>query len=230
MKSAGGSEAAKQRAAEEAVQLVDDGMVVGLGTGSTAAYAIAEIGRAIDAGFDVRGVATSYQARDRALEAGIPLIEPSDTERLDLAIDGADQVANAALLKGGGAAHAMEKVVAVAADQFVIVVDETKLADSLDLPVPVEVLPEARGVVGSAIRECGGDPALRAASGKDGPVVTDNGNLVLDADFGRIGDPRGVAKDLTALAGVIEHGLFVGLADAIYVGRDDGVEVRDGEN
>ena len=231
MKSGGGSEAAKRRAGERAAEAVEDGTVVGLGTGSTAAFAIRAVGRAVDAGLDVRGVPTSFQSRALAREVGVPLAELDEVDGLDLAIDGADQVAerSLALLKGGGAAHAREKVVAAASDRFLVVVDETKLAEGLDRPVPVSVLPDAWSPVSSAVRDLGGEPALREGSGKDGPVVTDDGNLVLDCDFGAVEDPASLGTRLAAVPGVVEHGLFVEMADAVYVGSGDGVEVREPE-
>ena len=228
MKRSGGTESAKRHAGEHAADRVEDGMTVGLGTGSTAAYAIRAIGRAVDAGLDVTGVATSLQSRALAREVGIPLVALPDVETVDLAIDGADQMAGdgAVLIKGGGAAHAREKVVDAAADRFHVVVDDTKLADRLDRAVPVEVLPAAREQVAAAVRTTEGAPQLREATAKDGPVVTDNGNLVLDCDFGAIGDPAALADDLGAIPGVVEHGLFVGMTDAVHVGTTDGVQVR----
>ncbi|MFB6160413.1 MAG: ribose-5-phosphate isomerase RpiA [Haloferacaceae archaeon] len=223
----GGREAAKRRAGESAAALVADGTTVGLGTGSTAAHAIRTLGEAVDAGLDARGVPTSHQSRAVAREAGVPLVALADVEAVDVAIDGADQVVDggAALVKGGGAAHAREKVIDAAADRFVVVVDESKLADALDHPVPVEVLPDARAAVARRVREAGGEPTLRAAERKDGPVVTDNGNLVLDCDFGAVADPAGLAGRLDAVPGVVEHGLFVDLADEVHVGSADGVRV-----
>jgi len=208
----GGSETAKRRAGESAAGAVDDGMVVGLGTGSTAANAIRELGRRVDAGLDIHGIPTSYQARERAREAGIALTT-LDEATPDVAIDGADQVAGGDLLKGGGAAHTREKLVDAAADRFLVVVDPTKEVDALDGPVPVAVLPAARRTVAAAVRDRGGEPTLRAARRKDGPVVTDEGNLVLDCDFGEIAEPATLARTLSELPGVVEHGLFVGLAD-----------------
>ncbi|RXK46396.1 ribose-5-phosphate isomerase RpiA [Halorientalis pallida] len=222
----GGSDEAKRRAGEAAAEAVADGQVVGLGTGSTAAHAIRALGRAVDAGLDVEGIPTSYQSRELAREVGVPLTTLDDATP-DIAIDGADQVADGDLIKGGGAAHAREKLVDAAADRFLVVADESKLADRLSVPVPVEVLPDAREPVAASIRDLGGEPDLRLAERKDGPVVTDNGNLVLDCDFGEIDDPAALAADLSACPGVLEHGLFVDLADAIYVGTDDGATVRE---
>jgi len=150
----GGSEAAKQRAGESAAERVADGQVVGLGTGSTAAHAIRAIGRRVDAGLEVTGVPTSFQSRELASAAGIPLAE-LDEVSVDLAIDGADQVADGNLVKGGGAAHAREKIVDSAADRFLVVADPTKEADVLNHPVPVEVLPSARTTVADAVRRPG---------------------------------------------------------------------------
>ncbi|MFB6354562.1 MAG: ribose-5-phosphate isomerase RpiA [Halobacteriales archaeon] len=227
MKSTGGTDAEKRAAGEAAAETVTRGDVVGLGTGSTAAYAIRALGRMVDDGVDIEGVPTSFQSRQLAREVGVPLIALEDVDRVDVAIDGADQVAGLDLVKGGGAAHAREKVVAAAADRFIAVVDGTKLADRLDHPVPVEVLPDARSAVAAGIERLGGEPVLRGAAGKDGPVVTDNGNLVLDADFGAVAAPGELAAELAAVPGVVEHGLFVEMADAVYVGSADGVEVRE---
>ena len=247
MKREGGSEAAKRRAGERAAEAVSEGDVVGLGTGSTAAHAIRALGRRRADGLDVRGIPTSHQSRELAIEVGIPLTALDEVGGVDVAIDGADQLATvdrsagadggetatsdrgeptAALIKGGGAAHAREKVVDAAADRFLVVVDPSKLAATLDRPIPVEVLPDAVPVVEDALRGLGGEPALRAAEGKDGPVVTDNGNLVVDSAFGPVDDPAGLAAALSAIPGILEHGLFVGMADVVCVGHEDGVDVR----
>ncbi|SFR33577.1 ribose-5-phosphate isomerase RpiA [Halogeometricum limi] len=227
MKTTGGSDDQKRRAAERAAELVSSGETVGLGTGSTTAFAIRALGRAVDGGLDVRGVPTSFASRELARDVGIPLASLDEVASVDIAIDGADRLdADLNLIKGGGAAHAREKIVAAAASRFVVVADPSKVAETLDRSVPLEVLPDARTVVAGAVEELGGDPELRRAERKDGPVVTDNGNLVLDCEFGRIADPASLAADLSATPGVVEHGLFVGLADEAYVGTDDGVDVR----
>lgn len=227
MKQTGGGDDAKRRAGESAADIPADGDVVGLGTGSTAAHAIRELGERVDAGLDIRGISTSFQSRELAREAGIPLTSLDDADP-DVAIDGADEVAaDGTLIKGGGAAHAREKLVDSAAERFVVVADPTKESERLAHTVPVEVLSDARAPVADAVRSAGGDPTLRAAERKDGPVVTDNGNLVLDCEFGAIPNPESLATDLASLPGAVEHGLFVGLADAVYVGTDDGVEVTE---
>jgi ribose 5-phosphate isomerase A len=227
MKSTGGSDAQKRAAGENAAEAVEDGAVVGLGTGSTAAHAIRAIGRKVDSGLDVRGIPTSFQSRELAKEAGVPLTALDETDTVDLAIDGADQFSGPHLVKGGGAAHAREKIVDAAADRLLVVADPSKAADRLDHPVPVEVLPDARTTVAAEVRLLGGSPTLRSAERKDGPVVTDNGNLVLDCDFGEIPAPAELAADLARLPGAVEHGLFVGMADEIHVGREDGVDVAE---
>lgn len=218
-------EEAKRRAAEAAVEWVADDAVVGLGSGSTAAYAIRALGHRVDDGDDIVGVPTSYQSADVARSAGVPVRALADVTGVDVAIDGADQVANRVLIKGGGGAHAREKVVDAAADRFLVVVDDTKLASTLDVPVPIEVLPDARPAVADRLTALGADPIVRRDG--DRPFVTDNGNHVIDADFGTIERPASTADGLAAIPGVLEHGLFVDLADAIFVGREDGVEVRE---
>jgi ribose 5-phosphate isomerase A len=227
MKAAGGSDAQKRRAGEAAVDAVSDGMVVGLGTGSTAAHAIRALGRAVDAGLDVRGVPTSFQSRRLALEVGVPLTDLDAVDGLDVAIDGADQVVDdgAVLVKGGGAAHTREKLVAASAARYVVVADPTKLADGVTHAVPVSVVPEAWTLVADRVEAMGGEPSLREAAHKDGPVVTDEGDLVLDCAFGADEDPAALARRLSSVPGVVEHGLFVDVADEVLVGTDDGVDV-----
>jgi len=238
MKTSGGGDAAKRRAGESAAATVDDGDVVGLGTGSTAAHAIRRLGERVDAGLDVRGVPTSFASRELAADAGVPLLDLDeavgpDAPGIDVAIDGADQVAvgrgdepsPGPLIKGGGAAHAREKLVDAAADRFLVVADPSKESPVLDRPVPVEVLPAGRSVVAEAVRAAGGEPTLRRAERKDGPVVTDNGNVVLDCAFGEISAPARLATTLSEAPGVVEHGLFVGLADEVHVGTASAVRV-----
>jgi ribose 5-phosphate isomerase A len=233
-------ERAKRRAGEAAAETVTDGSVVGLGTGSTAAHAIRALGERVAGGLDVRGVPTSLGTRALAREAGVPLASLSDVESVDVAIDGADQVLGGAdgtpgdvLVKGGGGAHLREKVVASSADSFLVVVDERKLTEAIDHPIPLEVLPAARSTVARRVSDLGGEPSLRRAERKDGPVVTDNGNLLIDADFGPIAgsgsgstdDPVTLAGDLAGIPGLLEHGLFVDLAETIYVGTATDVDV-----
>ncbi|MFB6113159.1 MAG: ribose-5-phosphate isomerase RpiA [Halodesulfurarchaeum sp.] len=215
--------AMKRNAGEAAAGLVDDGMVVGLGTGSTAGYAIDAIGEAVDSGLTVTGIPTSYQSRARALSVGIPLADLDEVDSVSLAIDGADQVVDGVLVKGGGAAHAREKIVATAAERFVVVVDPSKESDRLSHPIPVEVLPASRTTVAGSVRDLDGEPELRTATEKDGPVVTDNGNVVLDCRFEDGTDPAFLDRALDSIPGVVAHGLFVDMADEVLVGERDDV-------
>jgi len=220
-------EEAKRRTALEAVKHVEDGFVVGLGSGSTAAYVIEEIGRRVKSGkLQVFGVPSSSQAMLVAVHSGVPLTTLDEHPVLDLAIDGADQIDNQLnLIKGGGGALTREKIVASVAKQFVVIADETKLTEKLGVgfPVPVEVLPFALAPVLASIEELGGRPVLREGKEKVGAVVTDNGNYVLDVDFGAIDNPEELNRRLKLIPGVIETGLFVNMADVVYLGKPDGV-------
>jgi ribose 5-phosphate isomerase A len=218
-------DAAKRLAGVSAADSVGDGMVVGLGTGSTAAHAIRRLGERVDAGLDIEGIPTSFQTRELAREVGVPLTTLSEATPT-VAIDGADQVADGVLIKGGGGAHAREKVVDTAADRFIVVVDPRKEAETLDEAVPIEVLPSARRPVRETLQALGGTPTLRDAVRKDGPVVTDNGNLLVDCAFGDIDHPDRLAADLSEIPGVVAHGLFVHVADEVHVGTEDGVRVE----
>jgi ribose 5-phosphate isomerase A len=225
----------KQAVAEAAVEQIRNGMVVGLGSGSTAALMIQGLGAKLKRGElrDIVGVTTSFQGEVLAAELGIPLKSLNAIDRIDLAIDGADEVdPSFQLIKGGGACHVQEKLVAARAQRFVVVVDATKLVDTLNLGflLPVEVLPGAWRQVQGQLAAMGGEAQLRMAVKKAGPVVTDQGNLVLDVSFaGGISDPAGLEKEINNLPGVLENGLFVNLADQVLVGEIvDGVPgVRD---
>jgi len=220
-------EEAKRRVALEAVKHVQDNFIVGLGSGSTTAYVIQEMGEKIRReGLRILGVPTSHQAIMLAVRHGIPLTTLNEHPQLDLAIDGADQVDRELnLIKGMGGALAREKVVASAAKQLVIVADETKLVEELgtNQPIPVEVLPFALPIAMLKLTGLGGKPVLREGKGKVGPVVTDNGNFVVDVDFGPIRAPRELDLQLKSIPGVIETGLFVGIANVAYLGKPDGV-------
>ncbi|MEB3168137.1 MAG: ribose-5-phosphate isomerase RpiA [Cyanobium sp.] len=219
----------KQAVAAAAVEQIRDGMVVGLGSGSTAALMIRGLGEKLQRGDlkDITGVTTSFQGEVLAAELGIPLKSLNAISRIDLAIDGADEVdPHFQLIKGGGACHVQEKLVARRAERFVVVVDATKLVDTLNLGflLPVEVLPGAWRQVQGQLAELGGRAELRMAVRKAGPVVTDQGNLVLDVAFAAgIQDPEPLEKEINNLPGVLENGLFVNLTDQVLVG-----EVRDG--
>jgi ribose 5-phosphate isomerase A len=226
MKNLSGSDLAKKNAAEKACELVSDGMVVGLGTGSTAAHAIRYLGRrVVDEDLDILGVPTSYSTEALAIECGIPLTTLTEWPVLDIALDGADQ-ADLALnaIKGGGAAHTREKIVSSSAKQFVIMADDKKICGVLNRSVPVEILPYARKLVEREIEALGGKCAARAGSGKDGPVITDNGGMVLDCDFGAIPEPAALGAKLAQIPGLVEHGIFCNVS-LVYVGFEDRVEV-----
>ncbi len=220
-------EDAKKSAATEAVKHVKNGHVIGLGSGSTAAYAIREIGRLIRRNkWRVQGVPTSHQAFLLAADNGIQITTLDEHPRLDTAIDGADQIdPDLNMIKGMGGALAREKIVASASKQNVIVADETKLVKQLGTkhPVPVEVLPFATATVTAKIQRLGAKPILRLGTGKVGPVVTDNGNFILDVWLKRISDPEKLDKQLKSISGIVETGLFVGIADIVYVGTREGI-------
>nr|WP_312058945.1 ribose 5-phosphate isomerase A [Fervidobacterium pennivorans] len=223
-------EKAKRNAAIEAVKNVKDGFIVGLGSGSTAAYAIEEIGNRIKREkLHVLGVPTSHQAFMLAVKNGIPITTLEEHPTLDLTIDGADQVDEKLnLIKGMGGALAREKVVACSSKKLLIVIDESKRVKTLgenNHPVPIEVLPFAAPLVTCKIREIGGKPTLREGIKKVGPVITDNGNVIIDAYFGLIKSPEELEHKLKAISGVVETGLFVKMADSVYVGKSSGVKV-----
>jgi len=220
----------KQAVATAAVEQIQDGMVLGLGSGSTAALMIQALGAKL-ATKELRnivGVTTSFQGEVMAAELGIPLRSLTAVDRIDLAIDGADEVdPSFQLIKGGGACHVQEKLVASRADRFVVVVDSTKIVDRLNLGflLPVEVLPGAWRQVQGCLAELGGSAELRMAKHKAGPVVTDQGNLVLDVSMtDGISDPEDLESRINNLPGVLENGLFVNLTDEVLVGQiSDGV-------
>jgi len=219
----------KQQVGQAAAARVVSGSIVGLGTGSTTAYAIQALGDRLKAGDlkDIKGVPTSFQAIVLAKECGIPLTTLDEIDHMDVAIDGADEVdPQKNLIKGGGAAHTQEKIVDSLADQFIVVVDSGKLVDKLGSTflLPVEVLPMAMTPVMRAIAKLGGKPQLRMGVKKAGPVITDQGNFVIDVKFDHIDHPAELEKTLNNIPGVLENGLFVGVADIILVG-----EIKDGQ-
>ena len=215
----------KERAALEAVKMIREDAIVGLGTGSTAALAIAELGRRVrEEGLEIIGIPTSYRSAMIARENGIATRSLDDVSKIDIAIDGADEVdPKKSLIKGGGGAHTREKVVDGLADLFVVVVDDSKLVKHLGekCPVPVEVLPFAVNPVVKKLQVMGGNPVLRMGVKKDGPVITDQGNMVIDVRFPEIKDPKALEIKLNDIPGVVENGLFVGLAHLVLVGTVD---------
>lgn len=214
----------KQEVGKAAAALVQSNSIVGLGTGSTTAYAIQYIGERLAAGEieNVVGIPTSFQAEVLAKQYGIPLTNLDAVDHIDVAIDGADEVdPNKNLIKGGGAAHTREKVVDALADKFVVVVDSGKLVDRLGTTflLPVEVIPMAITPVMRQLETLGCKAELRMGVRKAGPVVTDEGNLVVDLKFDSIDDPETMEKVINNIPGVLENGLFVGVADMILVGE-----------
>lgn len=202
-------------------------MILGLGSGSTAAILIAKLGKRWQSGElqDITGVPTSFQASVLAQQYGIPLTTLNEVDHIDLAIDGADEVdPDRNLIKGGGACQTQEKLVDSRAERFIVVVDHTKLTDVLGstFPLPVEVLPEAYRQVMDALQQLGSKPELRMAVRKAGPVVTDQGNLVIDAKFDAITEPGLLCQTINNIPGVLDNGLFVDMADEVLVGEIDG--------
>jgi ribose 5-phosphate isomerase A len=219
---------AKQAAGVRAAEMVEDGMVIGLGTGSTVLFAMKQLSTKVRDGLEITGVPTSFQAAMRARELGIPLTTLDDHPVLELAIDGADQVdPGFRVIKGRGAAQLREKCVAAAAGRFIIVADPVKIVRVLDAPVPLEVLPFAVTPVLSALKNLGGEPTLREGHKKDGPVITDNGNMVIDCRFGPITSPEELELTLTTIPGVLCCGIFSGFAKktTIIVGEAEGARV-----
>ena len=219
----------KQEVGKAAAARVKSGSIVGLGTGSTTAYAIEYLGERLKSGElkDIKGIPTSFQASVLAKQYGIPLTTLDEVDRIDIAIDGADEVdPQKNLIKGGGAAHTREKIVDALAEQFIVVVDGGKLVDKLGSTflLPVEVLPMAMTPVMRAIEKLGGKPQLRMGVKKAGPVITDQGNMVIDVKFDSIDNPAELEKTLNNIPGVLENGLFVGVAHVVLVG-----EVKDGK-
>ena len=215
----------KKAVAEAAVNEVTSNMIVGLGSGSTAAIMIKTLANKIKTGElkEIRGVPTSFQSEVLALELGIPLIDLVSVDQIDLAIDGADEVNPAyQLIKGGGACHVREKLVASRANKLLIVVDQTKLVKNLneEFPLPVEVLPSAWKQVKDVIEDMDAQCKLRMAEKKAGPVVTDEGNLILDVLFnGGINNPKEIELQINNIPGVLENGLFVDLTYKVLVGK-----------
>jgi ribose 5-phosphate isomerase A len=217
----------KQQVGIAAADRVQSGMIVGLGTGSTTAFAIQHLGDRLKSGnlTDIKGIPTSFQASVLAKQYGIPLTTLDEVDRIDIAIDGADEVdPQKHLIKGGGAAHTREKVVDSLAELFIVVVDSSKLVEALGttFALPVEVLPMAIAPVTRALEALGGKVELRMGVKKDGPVITDQGNMVLDVTMPAIANPAELEQTINNIPGVLENGLFVGVADVVLVGEVKG--------
>jgi ribose 5-phosphate isomerase A len=225
----------KFNAAQAALEYVKDGMIVGLGTGSTSAHFVRQLGERVRQGLRVKGVPTSEATRNLAEQVGVPLLEISQVTALDLDVDGADEVDSAfRLIKGGGGALLREKIVAAASKRMVVIADDSKWVETLGaFPLPVEVtrfgfaLTQTR--VGEALRAtgCAGDEVVLRVSGKaNEPVITDGGNYILDAHAKRIANPEALSAALKEIAGVVEHGLFIGLSQTVIIGKAKGAEVK----
>lgn len=221
-----GIDFAKRAAAIKAASLVQSGMKVGLGTGSTTAFAIEELGRRIrEEQLDIVGTPTSSSATLLARQHGVPTRPLDELGQLDIALDGADEVGPGLdLIKGRGAAQTREKIVAASASRFIVLADDSKLVEVLGskMPLPVEVVPMAASYVRDRILEMGGSAEIRLGKMKDGPVVTDQGFWVIDARFPAPMNVGLVNTVLLTTPGVLDHGLFVGMASAAYIGQADG--------
>jgi ribose 5-phosphate isomerase A len=215
----------KKRVGYEAAKLVKDGDVVGLGTGSTTHYFIEKLGLRIkNEDITILGVPTSYQSFFLGRDSGIQITTLEEHD-VDIAVDGADEVdPKLNLIKGGGAAHTLEKIVDESAKKFVVIVDGSKMVTELGrFPVPVEVIPQATRTVKEHLLNMGGIPQLRMAERKDGPVVTDNGNFIYDVKF-TIKNPKKLEIELNTIPGVVENGIFSQIVDEVIVGKDTGIE------
>jgi ribose 5-phosphate isomerase A len=217
----------KQAAARRAVELVEDGMVLGLGTGSTAGFVIEELATRIREGLRVVAIPTSEHTAELARRLGIALATLGEHRRLDLAIDGADEVERASLnlIKGHGGALLREKIVAAASDRFVVVVDDDKLVDRLGerFPVPVEVVQFGWQATAAALEKLGAVPELRQTDGR--AFVTDGGNFILDCRFGTLDDAQALECRINMIVGVVENGLFIGRTSRVVIGSERGVEI-----
>lgn len=211
----------KKEVGEKAVEYVKDGMIVGLGTGSTVYYFISKLGELVEQGLSIKGVPSSKQTEKIAIELGIPLVSFHEIDQIDVSIDGADEVnPELHLIKGGGGALLREKIIAKAAKTFIVVADSQKYVETLGtFPLPIEVVPFGYEMTMKYIRELGGKPTLRNSGGT--PFLTDNGNYMIDSSFQEINQPEVLEKNLNLLPGVVDNGLFVGMADAVITIMDN---------
>lgn len=219
----------KKLVAKEALRYIDDDMIIGLGTGSTTAYFIQMLGKKLmtEELEDVYGIPTSHQSRLLALESGIPVVTLDEVDAIDIAVDGADEVdPHLNLIKGRGAALTMEKIIEYRAGTFIVLVDESKLVEYLGqkMPVPIEVIPAAWRAIKEELEVFNATAELRMGVKKDGPVITDNGNFILDAKFIKIEDPLDMEIELNNIPGVVENGIFADIADIVLVGTKEGVK------
>ena len=216
----------KQRSAEAACEYVKDGMIVGLGTGSTAEFAVKKIGELVRNGLSIRGIPTSDSTKILAESEGIPLIDFSETMFIDLTIDGADEIdANLNMIKGGGAALLREKIVASASREEIIIVSVSKLVQQLGaFPLPVEVIPFGWQVVFNQLESLQGNPELRLKQGQ--PSVTDQGNFIVDCHFRKIENPEQLEQHLNMIPGVVENGLFINLCTRMIMADGENIIIK----
>lgn len=215
----------KRRAAEKALEYVEKDMIIGLGTGSTVEYMLKKLGDMVRDGLTIKAVPTSLKTKKLATEYKIPLVDLDDYPELHLTIDGADEVdSDLNLIKGGGGALTREKIVAFHSEKVIIIVDDTKIVKGLgcDMPVPVEVVKYGWKATKKTLEELT-SCTVEIRRIVDEPYITDNSNYILDCDFGRIDDPETLEKDLNNIPGVVENGLFIGLADEVIVGSKQGI-------
>jgi len=217
----------KRAAAERAVELVQSGMVVGLGTGSTAYFAIEALGKRIEDGLEITGVATSSGTEQLAMRFGVPLVPLEEVMLIDITIDGADEVdPQFNLIKGMGGALLREKIVAYASLEEIIIVDDSKLVDVLGIrsPLPIEVAPFGHKLTKTALETLGCQARLK---GGEKPFMTDNGNLIYECKFERIEDPEFLEVEIHLIPGVVESGLFIDLATKVVIGQENGTQLRE---
>ncbi|MDQ0914364.1 ribose 5-phosphate isomerase A [Paenibacillus sp. V4I5] len=212
----------KKHAAEKAVEFIEDGMVVGLGTGSTAYWAIQKIAQRIQEGLRIRAVASSRDSEELANKLGIPIVPFSEIEWIDITIDGADEVdTHLNLIKGGGGALVREKILAINSKRFFVIVDESKQVEHLgQFPLPVEIVPFAANLTMNQLKELGCSTRIRMSN--DEAYFTDNGNIIVDCNFEKIVKPIELNKQINLIPGVVDNGLFTRMVSSLVIGYNDG--------
>ena len=215
----------KRLAAEKACDYIENGMILGLGTGSTVDYALRKIGKMVNEGIKIKGIPTSFRTKKIAIEEKIPLTSLEDNPEIDITIDGADEVdSELRLIKGGGGALTREKMIAYYSKKVIIIIDETKVVKMLgiDFSLPVEVVKFGWTLTKNKLKEFNCNVELRKIM--NNPYITDNSNYIIDCEFDRIKDPEQLEIDINNIPGVVENGLFIGLADEIIVGSKQGIK------